>query len=250
VRRHSFFQVVLTLVGSTLVFAAGLYFFRAPLLNRLGQILVHQDPLSRADAVTVIPGPGRERMRTGIRLFKEGFAERLILSGSWPDSLVQTALNAGVLASRIVYQKSTPKDYLCSKCSAPISGTDGDAQVIVRLMEESGMASIIVVTSDYHSARTASAFRQVLRGTPIELMLQPTKEQFPDLQYWWRDRNSAWLITGQLQKTVFSLFSEQLPDCLLHPLQAPVSDIAYKLQSILLPHPDFMRLRRGAQGQD
>ena len=112
------------------------------------------------------------------------------------------------------------------------------------------MASIIVVTSDYHSARTASAFRQVLRGTPIELVLQPTKEQFPDLQYWWRDRNSAWLITGQLQKTVFLLFSEQLPDCLLHPLQAPVSDIAYKLQSILLPHPDFMRLRRGAQGQD
>ncbi len=251
VRKRTSLPLFLILVVLALVFAAGLYFLHRPLLSRLGQILVHRDPLSRADAITVIPGPGRERMRTGIRLLKEGFAEKLILSGPWPDSLVQEALNAGVPAYRIVHRKSTPEDYLCSKCSASISGTDGDAQVIVRLMEESGMDSIIVVTSDYHSARTASAFRQVLGDRPIEMILQPTQERFPDLDNWWRDRNSAWLITGQLQKTVFSLLSEQLPDCLLHPLQAPVSDAAYKLQSILLPHPDFMRQRRrGEQGQD
>ena len=251
VRRRSSLPVFLILVGLILVFAASLYFLHAPLLNRLGQILVHQDPLRPADAITVIPGPGGERMRTGIRLFKEGFAEKMILSGPWPRALVRTAINAGVPSSQIVYRKSTPEDYLCPKCSAPISGTAGDAQVIVRLLEESGMDSIIVVTSDYHSARTASAFRHLLKDRPIEMILQPTQEQFPDLHNWWRDRNGAWLITGQLQKTVFSLLSEQLPDCLLHPLQDPLSDVAGKLRSLLLPQPDFMRQRRrDEQGQD
>ncbi len=200
-RRRSSLPVFLILVGLTLVFTAGLYFLHAPLLNQLGKILVHQDPLRRADAITVIPGPGGERMRTGIRLFKEGFAEKMILSGPWPRSLVRTALKEGVPSSRIVYRKSTPEDYLCPKCSAPISGTAGDAQVIVRLLQESRMDSIIVVTSNYHSARTASAFRQLLKDRPIELILQPTQEQFPNLHNWWRDRNSTWLITGQLQKT-------------------------------------------------
>ncbi len=244
VRRRYSLPVFLILAGLTLVFGASLYLLHGPLLNRLGQILVHQDPLRPADAITVIPGPGGERMRTGIRLFKEGFAEKMILSGPWPRALVRTALNAGVPSSRIVYRESTPEDYLCPKCSAPISGTAGDARVIVRLLEESGLDSIIVVTSDYHSARTASVFRQLLKDRPIEMILQPTQEQFPDLHNWWRNRNSAWLITGQLQKTVFSLFSEQLPDCLLHPLQDPLSDIARKLQSLLLPHPDFMRQRK------
>ena len=113
------------------------------------------------------------------------------------------------------------------------------------------MDSIIVVTSDYHSARTASSFRQFLRDRPIEMILQPTQEQFPNLYKWWRDRNSAWLITEQLQKTMFSLLSEQLPDCLLHPLHTPLSGIAWKLQSLLLPHPDFMRNgRRRERVQD
>ena len=251
VRRRFSLRVFLILVGLVLVLAVGLYCLHVPLLNQLGQILVQQDPLRPADAITVIPGPGRERMRTGIRLFKSGFAEKMVLSGPWPHSLVRTALNAGVPSSRIVYRKSTPKDYLCPKCSVPISGTAGDAQVIVRMLQESGMDSIIVVTSDYHSARTASAFRQLLEDGAIELTLQPTQEQFPNLQGWWRDRNSAWLITGQLQKTLFSLLSEQLPDCLLHPLQDPLSEVAGKLQSLLLPQPDFTRQgKRSEQGQD
>ncbi len=113
------------------------------------------------------------------------------------------------------------------------------------------MDSIIVVTSDYHSARTASAFRQLLKNKPIVMMVQPTQEQFPDLNSWWEDRYSARLVTGQLQKTVFSLFSEQLPDCLLHPIQDPLSNVAGKLRSLLLSQPDFMRQGlRGEQGQD
>ncbi len=251
VRRRPSVPLYLILVGLTLVLAAGLYFLHDPLLSRLGRILVHRDPLRRTDAITVIPGPGRERMRTGIWLFKEGFAQRMILSGPWPHSLVQAALDAGVPSSRIVYRKTAPEDYLCPKCSVPVSGTAGDVRVIVRLLEESGMDSIIVVTSDYHSARTASAFRQLLRDRPIEVILQPTQVQSPDLRDWWRDRNSAWLITGQLQKTMFSLLSEQLPDCFLHPLQAPMAGIARKLQSLLLPHPDSVRHGRPRKrGQD
>ena len=123
-------------------------------------------------------------MRTGIRLFKEKYAKKLILSGPRPDSLVQTALNAGVPSSRIVHQTTAPEDYLCSKGLVPLSGTAGDAQVIVRLLKEPGMDSIIVVISVYHSARTASAFRQLLKNRPIEMMLQPTQEQFPNLHNW------------------------------------------------------------------
>ena len=46
------------------------------------------------------------------------------------------------------------------------------------------MDSIIVVISVHHSARTASAFRQLLKNRPIEMMLQPTQEQFPNLHNW------------------------------------------------------------------
>ena len=53
------------------------------------------------------------------------------------------------------------------------------------------MDSIIVVTSDYHSARTASAFRQLLKNKPIVMMVQPSQEQVPDLNSWWKDRYSA-----------------------------------------------------------
>ena len=163
----------------------------------------------------------------------------MVLSGPWPRVLVRAALDAGVPSSQIIQRKATPQDYLCPHCSRPISGTAGDAQVIVRLLREKEMRSLIVVTSDYHSARTAAAFRQLLEDQSIDVILHPTQEAFPRLSNWWRDRNAAWMTVSQLQKTSFALLAEQLPDCLLHPLQTPLSKASRRLQSLLLPLPDF-----------
>lgn len=116
------------------------------------------------DDGSLLPNVER-RMRLGIEHFQRGEAPRIIVTGAWgymldtPPPITEAAamknfaLNAGIPLDAIVVEEEA-KD------------TVGNAYFTkVRLLEPQSWRRVLVVTSDYHAARSEYIFRKVLGPT-------------------------------------------------------------------------------------
>lgn len=155
-----------------------------PVATWLSVPLATADALRRADAIVVLGGgvddeqtvsPGTAyRLLYGLRLFKQGYAPILILTGGDPDNLrvPESEVMAGVArdfgvppASLLVERESTR--------------TVTQAQAVARIGRERGMRSILLVTSIQHSYRATRVFRR----TGLEVISAPvvTRRQAPGI---------------------------------------------------------------------
>src|SRR5688572_17945406 len=107
-----------------------------------------QPPLERTDAIVVISGDeSQARLSEGIRLFRAGWAPKLILSGAAEDGVLSnarameiTALELGVPPAAVLLEPQA-------------MDTFGNAVYTRRIMLDHGMRSAILVTSPYHLHR-------------------------------------------------------------------------------------------------
>jgi hypothetical protein len=66
---------VFLIVGTTII-------FQKPMLQSIGDALVHQDRIEPADAIVVLSGSGSgNRIKAGADLFAKGFGKVMIFSG-------------------------------------------------------------------------------------------------------------------------------------------------------------------------
>ncbi|KAB2889094.1 MAG: YdcF family protein [Desulfobulbaceae bacterium] len=145
--------------------------------------LVVESCLTRADALVVMAGSREERLPAAADLYKEGMAYEILLA------------NDGVSAAfsqdkqRNLYQVEWAEEELV-KQGVPLnkivklpfygSATMFDAIAVKKYLLQSGLQTIIVVTSDYHTRRTAWTFRHILKNTSIHFSVFPAKSYTVD----------------------------------------------------------------------
>ena len=144
-RRPRYFLRGLIFIGVLVAAVWGTAFYLSP-----------QDELRRADAVVVVSG-GQTTARAdeGIRLYKEGYAPKLIFSGAALDAgpsnahqMKEQAQRAGVPDSAIETDETARTTYQNATRTKPI-------------IDQLGAQSILLVTSPYHQRRTLLTFRHV-----------------------------------------------------------------------------------------
>ena len=135
----------------------------------------------KADAIVVISG-GDTTARTaeGIKLYLQGFASTLILSGAAADksgpsnarTMQLQAVNAGVPAANTLLEEESET-------------TGENAKNTMELVRAQGYTSIILVTSAYHQRRALLEFQYY--GKDIDIRSHPVAED--------RDWNRFWFLT-------------------------------------------------------
>jgi len=162
----------------------GLTWLSVPVLE---DFLVVDRPLQHADALVVMAGEVSIRLPAAARLFKEGKADKILLT------------NDGVFSAwsekkqRNLYQVEWAEDELLKmqvpgkaivKLSYSSSGTIHDALNTRKYLLDNGVKSIIIVTSDYHTRRSLWSFEKVLRGHPVTIGVFPVKSRIISLPYY------------------------------------------------------------------
>lgn len=169
----------------------GVWIAIAPLL---ADNLIVERPVDQADAIVILSGAAdySQRARGGAEAFRKGVAPLILITddnqrGGWDDTekgnpyfvdRMQTALiKDGVPAAAI------------ERMPGRVSGTDDEAESVIRLAAERKYRSILIVTSDYHSRRALWTFEKIARkentGLKIGLVRSPSGETYPDRYTWW-----------------------------------------------------------------
>ncbi|UTF50721.1 YdcF family protein [Desulfomicrobium sp. ZS1] len=160
----------------------------------LESVLVVSKPLPKADVMVVMAGGRDVRLPPVAALYKEGVAQRVLLTNDgifagWSTKydrnlyLVEWAredlLEMGIPEGAIVLLRYTA------------SGTIHDAlNTLDYVRAHPEIRSLLVVTTDYHTRRTLWTFELVFEGEGTQIGVSPV----PDLsQSWWRRAQVAYL---------------------------------------------------------
>ncbi|MGH2372896.1 MAG: YdcF family protein [bacterium] len=184
-------------VGAFAVLAT-VYLGRHVVLQAVGDFLVVNDPLVRADAIIAIGGNGPERVATSAALLRQGYGEWLILSGG-PYGQGQNSLNE--LRDHAAANGVSPDRILADDGA---ESTVGNARASVRLMKARGLRTAILVTSPYHTRRAAVTFSRIFRAEGLDVRVRAADNSFFKVQRWWTGRGGRDLVLREYVKLLIS----------------------------------------------
>jgi len=170
-------------------------------LNALGAALITDDPLHPAGAILVLAGESREgdRVRHAVQLFKRGLAPLLVLSGTpmgfrthEADVMRRHAEFLGVPSSHILIVKQNG------------DSTKEEAGVVLPILKRRGLKEVILVTSNYHTARAKRIFERAAGPYGPHFLASPVNDGLFEPDGWWMRRRYAKTFVYEAIKTVWS----------------------------------------------
>jgi uncharacterized SAM-binding protein YcdF (DUF218 family) len=206
--KKTFFAVISCLV----IGIAIIYFFRIAIFRHAGNFLVLSQDVENADCIVVLSGGYGNRIAEGVKLFKDGKAEWLVVTGppiqeefffkddlpcnpSWPDLMRSYALRSGVDERRIYSLKTKAQS------------TQEEAELVIEFIKQSGWKSFIVVTSNYHTRRAKGIFTKYARGKGLEFYIHAAPDPVLFPEGWWKCRRCAKNVFYEYTKLIFYTLS-------------------------------------------
>lgn len=167
------------------------------ILDRMVDYLIIQDKLEPADIIIVLSGDSKgERVMEGIRLYKQGFAPKMVMTGgplAWNLTSAQwmkrQAIYFGIPANSILIE-----DRSCS--------TLENAKFSKILLDKLKVKKVIVVTAPTHTRRAYNVFKNVL-GKNTRLIIWP--ESFSEFKRnkWWTRHEDTQLVMWEYVSLVY-----------------------------------------------
>jgi uncharacterized SAM-binding protein YcdF (DUF218 family) len=155
-----------------------------------GVVDARPPPDAKADGIVALTG-GAARIDGALQLLAEGRASRLLISGVnpsvTPDILARTVGSGG---------KGTMD--CCVDLGHDARDTIGNAAETRNWATDKGYGSLIVVTSDYHMARSMAELETALPET--QLIAYPVSNPELHLAQWWSDPDAFGLLMREYVK--------------------------------------------------
>jgi uncharacterized SAM-binding protein YcdF (DUF218 family) len=171
-------------------------------LPMIGRALVHDDGPSQADIAVVLGGDyWGHRIETAGMLVRRGYVPKVLVSG--PPGFY--GLHESGLAIPYAVGKGFPAEWF-EAFPNETSSTREEAGVLVPELIRRGAHRVLIVTSDYHSARARRIFlatEKALGGGP-KLRFVAAPDQYFRADSWWRTRESQKVAFFEWWKTVGS----------------------------------------------
>jgi uncharacterized SAM-binding protein YcdF (DUF218 family) len=195
--KKSFLMKIFMVLGVILIMGI---IFLEPLLSSVSRVLVHEDPLVKADAIVVLSGGNGSRIEVAARLYREGFGEKLLFNGfrvypeTYTSSLMKTyALKLGVPEVNII----------TSNPDVEVS-TRGESLANLELLKKNRIKKFIIVTSAYHTRRTNLIYKRAvsLLKYDVEFLVYPAPDPYVPINSWWKVRTGQKQILFEYLKSI------------------------------------------------
>lgn len=188
-----FFSILIVGVGGAFL---GVGFWLSP-----------QDNLQKSQAIVAISGGDTAaRTQEAVRLYKAGWAPKIIFSGAALDP--NSPSNARAMQTIAVSEGVPRVDILLDETSENTQQNAADVAFIVR---SQNFNKVILVTSPYHQRRAYLTFSAAL-GKQVTIINHSTTDQEWRRAHWWATPNSRALTSTELKKTLYVIWGGHLPN--------------------------------------
>ncbi len=166
-------KTIIIVAGFLLFCSVLVFLFSDQILISMLTNLVRGDALNRADLVVALGGENF-RKREAQRLFREGYAKKVLFTGF--DIEKEDYKRYGFKEGEFVYP-------------VKIAFNTYEEAVFVRdVAKQHGFKSVIVVTAFYHSRRVSYIFKKLLENEGVKVIVHPVFYKNFDINGWWRNR--------------------------------------------------------------
>lgn len=172
------------------------------ILWKSGRWLVHSDPFEKVSWGLVLAGESRdcERSDAAIKLYHEGRIDSVILSAC---RIFKTHYQSEYMVDFLV-QQGIPRGKIFEFRQDTYS-TIEEARALIGQFRYQNLDTVVIITSNYHTARTRRIFRKLAQGYPQVLVYAADFPTYnPDA--WWANRESLKYWFNEWIKTVASYF--------------------------------------------
>jgi uncharacterized SAM-binding protein YcdF (DUF218 family) len=183
-----------------LVLVAGLVLSRDIWLRAIGSALVTDETAVKAEVAIVLGGDySGERILRGAELVRQGMAASAWVSG--PDRFYGGHESDFAVAYAI--RRGYPAAYFVPFPNQTASTVD-EAALFVPELDRRGIRSVLLVTSDYHTARAARIFRAEVRRrkSPVQIHVVAVYTPERNAENWWQTREGRKTVFFESAKTV------------------------------------------------
>ncbi len=165
-------------------------------LPALGTYLVAQDEPQQSDIIVLLMGSGPDRMLGAVDLYKQGYADEIVMARnmvSGYDLVVSQGIkiphDTGI-AKEVAVQMGVPAKKIIILPGDASSTLDEAIAVREYLKSESGIDSLIIVTSKSHSGRAKKIFDKAMNSLDREIRVIscPTRYDNFNAERWWQNR--------------------------------------------------------------
>lgn len=156
-----------------------------PLIMQAGFYLVVDQPPGPADAIVVFSGDRGTRMEKAAALYHEGYAPSVLISGGevyqgviMARVMKDHALRLGVPEAAVLLEEEADSTYQ-------------NAENTLAILQQNHMNNVLVVTSDYHTRRTAWVLDSIYQTQGIHYRIIAADDPAFDSEQWWSSNKSA-----------------------------------------------------------
>jgi uncharacterized SAM-binding protein YcdF (DUF218 family) len=201
-RTGGFFRRILV-IALFLVVGGAVYLF-----VQAGNLLTHEDPLRKADAIVVLAGTRMTRPLEGADLYLEGYAPRVVMTRE-PQDAGDTVVSrrgfrvqADVDRAREVFiDMGVPREAILIPDRIHDS-TAAEAITVRELAAQYRWRTVIVVTSRFHLTRAGFAVRRELAGTDVDVVMRASRYDPLRPQRWWTRRGETRWVVSEFPKLI------------------------------------------------
>jgi uncharacterized SAM-binding protein YcdF (DUF218 family) len=180
-------------------------------LTSVAQNLIIKDELRPSDLITVFAAE-EERARHAARLYRRGFAPRIVTTGEAIPRGVEFFCHMKVtdagLTAKILADSGVPENQIIVIPRGTSTFEEGEA--IKDFMQRNGYRSLIAVSSPYHMRRVRATLSHLFQGTAVAVQYSPAQDDDFDASQWWRHEKSVINVTNEYLKLAYyhiALFS-------------------------------------------
>jgi uncharacterized SAM-binding protein YcdF (DUF218 family) len=173
--------------------------------TRIGDWLVVQDPLQKADVIFVLGGTLYERPLEAVELYREQWAPRITLMRQIADYGEAELMRRGVSYMREVDQQVAVMGKLGVPASAitileQANSTAQEADTLYRVAAQERWRKVIIVTSKQHTRRARLVMQRRMAGTGVDVMMRYSRFDAADTEHWWRNRSTLRFTLFETQR--------------------------------------------------
>ncbi len=169
-----------------------LSYFRVPILTRLGEYLIVQQPLEKADLIVCMEGKPVELGLAAAEVYKRGFAPEIFIPREEPPDGNEVLKARGVhfpekseLLIMMLRGLGVPRS-ACIISDLPIGSVLKEAQLVRDLAEAKGYHALIIVTSPAQARSTWLIFKHVFRQGDVKIIMTPSRYTNFKADNWWK----------------------------------------------------------------
>jgi uncharacterized SAM-binding protein YcdF (DUF218 family) len=168
--------------------------------------LIHDDGPAKADIAVVLAGDrwGLRVLKAG-ELVQKGYVPAVLVSGPCGDY----GLCESQLAIDYAVQNGCSREWFIAVQHWGMS-TREEADVMLRELQKRNVRRFLLVTSDYHTARSRRIYAAAERAMAYQPVMQvvAAPDRFFRRDSWWRDREGQKVVVLEWAKTVATMLGK------------------------------------------